>query len=44
MKSQNLPPLKLRAFVDDITAHLMEKNETVAEMAKKVIEEAKRRS
>ena len=30
------PPLKLRVFVDDITALSMEKNEKVAEMAKKV--------
>ena len=31
------PPLKLRVFVDDITALLMEKNKVVAEMAKKVM-------
>ena len=31
------PPLKLRVFVDDITALLMEKNKEVAEMAKKVM-------
>ena len=31
------PPLKLRVFVDDITALLMVKNEEVAEMAKKVM-------
>ena len=37
-------PLKLRVFVDDITALLMEKNKVVAEMAKEGDEEAKRRS
>ena len=31
------PPLKLRVFVDDITALLMENNEEVAEMAKHVM-------
>ena len=31
------PPLKLRVFVDDITALLMGKNKVVAEMAKKVM-------
>ena len=31
------PLLKLRVFVDDITALLMEKNKVVAEMAKKVM-------
>ena len=30
-------PLKVRVFVDDITALLMKKNEEVAEMAKKVM-------
>ena len=41
------PPLKLRVFVDDITALLMGKNNVVAEMAKKVMkkmrEEVKRK-
>ena len=32
------PPLKLRVFVDDIMALLMEKNKVLAEMAKKVME------
>ena len=31
------PPLKLKVFVDDITALLMAKKEEVAEMAKKVL-------
>ena len=31
------PPLKLRVFVDDITALLMGKNKVVAEMARKVL-------
>ena len=31
------PPLKLRVFVDDISALLMGKNKVVAEMAKKVM-------
>ena len=31
------PPLKLRVFVDDIKAPLMEKNKEVAEMTKKVM-------
>ena len=31
------PPLKLRVFVHDISALLMEKNKVVSEMAKKVI-------
>ena len=31
------PPLKLREFVDDITALLMDKNKVVAEMTKKVM-------
>ena len=35
--SKFYPPLKLRVFVDDITALLMVKNEEVAEMAKKVM-------
>ena len=38
MKLQKIyPPLKLRVFVDDTTALLMEKNKEVAEMAKKVM-------
>ena len=37
------PPLKLRAFVDNITALLMEKNKEVAEMAMKVKEEVERK-
>ena len=35
------PPLKLRVFVDDITALLMGKNREVAEMAKKVMKKLK---
>ena len=35
--TNNYTPLKLRVFVDDITALLMEKNKEVAEMAKKVM-------
>ena len=35
--TKNYPPLKLRVFVDDITALLMVKNKEVAEMAKKVM-------
>ena len=31
------PPLKLRVFVDDVTALLMEKNKEVEEMAKMVM-------
>ena len=31
------PPLKLRVFVDDITALFVGKNEKVAEMAKRVM-------
>ena len=34
---KSYPFLKLRVFVDDITALLMEKNREVAEMAKKVM-------
>ena len=37
------PPMKLRVFVDDITALLMDKNKEVAEMAKKVMEKLKKR-
>ena len=33
--TQIFPSLKLRVFVDDITALLIEKNKEVAEMAKK---------
>ena len=33
----NLLPLTLRVFVDDITAHFMVKNKGVVEMAKKVM-------
>ena len=35
------PPLKLRVFVDDITALLMGKNSVVAEMAKQVMKKLK---
>ena len=35
--NKHLPPLKLRVFVDDITALLMVKNKVVAEMAKQVM-------
>ena len=35
------PPLKLRGFVDDITALLIEKKREVAEMAKKVMKKLK---
>ena len=35
--TNNYTPLKLRVFVDDTTALLMEKNKEVAEMAKKVM-------
>ena len=35
------PPLKLRVFVDDITALLRERNKVVAEMAKKVMKKLK---
>ena len=35
------PPLKLRVFVDDITALLRRKNKVVAEMAKKVMKKLK---
>ena len=35
--TQIYPSLKLRVFVDDITALLIEKNKEVAEMAKKVV-------
>ena len=35
------PPLKLRVFVDDLTALLMGKNREVAEMAKKVMKKLK---
>ena len=35
--TQMYPPLKLRVFVDDIPALLMEKNKAVAEKAKKVM-------
>ena len=35
------PPLKLRVFVDDITALLMVKNKEVAEVAKKVMKKLK---
>ena len=38
------PPVKLRVFVDDITALLKEKNRDIAEMAKEGDEEAERRS
>ena len=38
------PPLRLRVFVEDITAFLMEKNDEVAENDKEGDEEAKRRS
>ena len=31
------PPLRLRVFVDDITALLMEKNREVAQMARKAM-------
>ena len=36
------PPLKLRVFVDDITALLMVKNKVVAELAKKVTKKLKK--
>ena len=42
--AKNYPSLKLRVFVDDITALLMVKNKEVAEMAKKSDEKAERRS
>ena len=35
--TKKYPPLKLRVFVDDITALFMVKNKVVAEMAKKVM-------
>ena len=35
------PPLKLRVFVDDITASVTGRNEEAAEMAKKVMKELK---
>ena len=35
--TKNNPPLKIRVFVDDITALLMVKNKVVAGMAKKVM-------
>ena len=35
--TKNYPPLKLRVFVDDITALLKRKNKVVAEMAKKLM-------
>ena len=35
--TKTYPPPKLRVFVDDITALLMEKNKAVVEMAKKVM-------
>ena len=39
---KNDPPLKLRVFVDDITAlFLMVKNKVVAEMTKKVMKKLK---
>ena len=38
------PPLKLRVFVDDITALLMGKNSVVAEMAKQVMKKLKEKS
>ena len=42
MKSQTSDPsLKLRVFVDDITALVKGKNKEVAEMAKKVMKELK---
>ena len=37
------PPLKLRVFVDDITALVMGKNKVVTEMAKKVMKKLKKR-
>ena len=37
------PPLKLRVFVDDITALLMKRNKKVVEMAKKVMRKSKKR-
>ena len=37
------PPLKLRVFVDDITALLMMKNKVVAELAKKVVKKLKKK-
>ena len=39
--TKNYPPLKLRVFVDDITALLRGKNKEVAEMAKNVIKKLK---
>ena len=35
------PPLKLRVFVDDITAPLREKKKVMAEMARKVMKKLK---
>ena len=39
MRSQTFTPLKLRVFVDDITALQKGESREVAEMAKKVFEE-----
>ena len=39
--TQIYPPLKLRVFVDDITALLMEKNKASAEIPKKVMKKLK---
>ena len=39
--TKKIPPLKLRVFVDDITALLMGKNTELAEMAKKVMKKLK---
>ena len=39
--TQIYPPLKLRVFVDDITALLMVNNKEVTEMAKKVMQKLK---
>ena len=38
---KNIPPLKLRVFVDDITALVKGRNKEVAEMAKKVMKKLK---
>ena len=37
------PPLKLRVFVDDITALLKRRNKELVEMAEKVLKKSKKR-
>ena len=41
MLQKNYPPLKLRVFVNDITALLRRRNKVVAEMAKEVLKKLK---